>query len=212
MLNRCLRPVRILLAVVGLALAGTGCGTTKNPAPPPVVPEAVVRSGYVLTIKVQVDGRKEVEESAVRVSEAGEVRLPLVAPVKVAGLTLNELRDKLAASYREYFVNPQVTADFVADDKSGVSPWGTVTVLGRVKNPGHVPLPPTRDLSLLSAIQAAGGFDTSADQGSIRVSRTGPSGAETHTVDLKSLGTQERSSVDLVLRDGDVVYVPELMF
>lgn len=212
MLNMYFRSARVLLAMLGLALTGTGCGTTKHAAPPLVVPEAVVRSGYVLTIKVQVDGRKEIEESAVRVSEAGEVRLPLVAPVKVDGLTLNQLRDKVAASYSEYFVNPQVSVDFAADGNSGVSPWGTVTVLGRVKKPGHVPLPATRDLSLVAAIQAAGGFDTSADQGGIRVSRTGPSGAETRKVNLKDLGTQERSTVDLVLRDGDVVYVPELMF
>lgn len=228
----------ILLAVLSLAVAGGGCrlvgrggdpssvalrgDRSDSPAGPaagyelraPINPAsvAVVRSGFILTVTVQVDGRKEIDEASVRVSEEGDVRLPLVGSVPVAGLTLTALRDKLTDLYLGYFVRPQVGVDFVVDGKSSVSPWGTVTILGRVKNPGQVALPPTRDLSVVAAIQAAGGFDTSADQGGIRITRRGPAGAETHKVNLRALATGARGGVDVRLVDGDVVYIPELMF
>lgn len=200
-----------------LMLRGTDTGQAPVAAPAaapdrPAAAGAVVRPGFVLTLTVLVDGRKEIDESGARVSEDGDVRLPLVGPVQVAGLTLNTLREKVTNLYREYFVEPQVSVDFVADTQGGVSPWGTVTVLGRVKNPGNVPLPPTRDLSVVAAIQAAGGFDTSADQGGIRVTRNGPEGRESRRINLKALGTGGTTSGDLLLKDGDVVYIPELMF
>lgn len=184
----------------------------KPKQPTNSVSSAVVRPGYVLAVSVQVEGKKEIQESDARVSEEGDVRLPLVGTVAVAGLSLAELREKVAELYRGYFINPQVDVDFVVDGKSGVSPWGTVTVLGRVKTPGQISLPPTGDMSVVAAIQAAGGFDTSADQGGVRISRAGPTGTQTRRVNLKTLGSKGYSAEDLMVRDGDVIFVPEWLF
>ncbi len=169
----------------------------------------VIRQGLVLNVRVEVQGRWEVDEKAVRVTSEGEIHLPLIGSVAAGGLTLNALRDRVEQQYAEYYVNPRVAVDFVADEDRNIFPWGTVTVLGRVKRPGIVPLPATQVLSVVAAIQAAGGFDTSADQRSIRI--TG-SDDQTRRVNLRELGRTGRSTEDPLLREGDVVYVPEFLF
>lgn len=92
---------------------------------------------------------------------------------------------------------------------SAVSPWGYVTVLGRVKKPGQVNVPPTRELTVSRAIQLAGGLDTSARSNAIRVTRTRGSAAEQFEVDLDRIGALGQTKDDVRLLPGDVVYVPE---
>ncbi len=169
----------------------------------------VIRQGLVLNVRVEVQGRWEVDEKAIRVTCAGAVHLPLIGSVTADGLTLNAFRDRVEQQYAEYYVNPRVAVDFVADEGRNTFPWGSVTVLGRVKNPGVVPLPPTQVLSVVAAIQAAGGLDTSADQRSIRV--TGRN-EQTRRVNLRELGRTGQSTENPLLQEGDVVYVPEQFF
>jgi polysaccharide export outer membrane protein len=116
--------------------------------------------------------------------------------------------------YKDYFVNPQVIVDFVRDEnKEGISPWGYVTVLGRVKKPGRIAIPATRDLTVSGAIQQAGGLDTSAQLGAIHVTRRAPNGKTvTKDVNLNAIGVGGRVEDDIVLESDDVVYVPESTF
>ncbi len=174
---------------------------------------ALVRAGLILRISVMVAGKKEIEEAALRVSDEGDIRLPFLGSVAVGGLRLSEVTDLLTQRYRSYFVNPQLIVEFAAQQAEGAAPWGKVTVLGRVKNPGSIPLPPTRDLTVSAAIQTAGGFDTSADQGDIKVTRRSATGEPvTERVNLKAVGARGEASQDMVLEDGDIVFVPERIF
>ena len=120
----------------------------------------------------------------------------------------------MAGLYKEYLVNPQVILDFVRDDnKEGLSPWGNVTVLGRVKKPGRITIPATRDLSVSAAIQQAGGFDTSAKDTAIRITHRNDRGVvTTREVNLHAVGAEGQIEEDVVLEPDDVVFVPELMF
>jgi len=94
-----------------------------------------------------------------------------------------------------------------------ISPWGQVTVLGRVKQPGRVNIPPTKDLTVSAAIQNAGGLDSSAKDSAIRVTRRLDDGTyQTMDVDLRAVGARGARANDLILRDGDVVFVPQMMF
>jgi protein involved in polysaccharide export with SLBB domain len=88
-----------------------------------------------------------------------------------------------------------------------------VTVLGRVKKPGKISLPATRDLVLSAAIQQAGGFDTSAKETAIRITRRlSNGGLKTREVNLHSVGAQGLVEEDVLLEPDDVVFVPELVF
>jgi len=161
-----------------------------------------------------VSGNKEIDEPAKRISNAGEISLPLIGNVQANGMSLDELTMRLTALYSEYFVQPQVVIEFVKDQNSDmVSPWGYVTVLGRVKSPGRVSIPPTQDMTVSGAIQKAGGLDTSAKDSAIRVTRQLPNGkSPQYEVDLRSVGSRGRVHDDLILKPGDVIFVPEMIF
>jgi protein involved in polysaccharide export with SLBB domain len=86
-------------------------------------------------------------------------------------------------------------------------------VLGRVKEPGRVAIPATRDLTVSGAIQQAGGFAPSAKDSAILVTRSLPDGkTESRTINLKAVGTAGRLEDDIILQAEDVVFVPEAMF
>ncbi|MCU0857657.1 MAG: polysaccharide export protein [Pontiellaceae bacterium] len=173
-----------------------------------------LRSGMILNISVLVAGKPAITEPAKRISETGDITLPILGNVKTEGLTLKSLAEALTKNYREYFVDPQIVVDFAQGETSaGIYPWGYVTVLGRVKSPGRVEIPATRDLTVSRAIQQAGGLNTSAQDAAIRVTRRTASGqTETVEINLREVGTHGRIGEDILLLPNDVVFVPELRF
>ena len=191
----------------------SGVVSNRTPA---VRDEAVkLRPGLVLDVMVLVSGKKEIEEPGKRISDNSMITLPLIGSIKIKeDDTLDTLSLHLAELYKEYFVKPQAIVDFVRDDnKEGLSPWGNVTVLGRVKKPGKISIPATRDLTLSAAIQQAGGFDTSAKDRAIRITRRLPNGTmNAREVDLHSVGAEGLVEDDILLEPDDVVFVPELVF
>ena len=208
--------------LVGL-LVCAGCQSSRpapgNAAPPPSQEEptgvtgVLLRPGLTVTVQVLVAGHKEIEEKNRRISESGTITLPLVGDVHVADLSIPNAQALLKTSYSRYYVAPQIIVECLMETgESAVSPWGYVTVLGRVKKPGQINVPPTRELTVSRAIQLAGGLDTSARSNAIRIRRTNGSGAEQFEVDLDRLGTQGQTQDDMRLLPGDVLYVPEAVF
>jgi protein involved in polysaccharide export with SLBB domain len=164
----------------------------------------VVGSGVTQPITMQV-----------LVDQNGDITLPhlLQAPVQCNKLTLDALKQKLVKVYSEYYKQPQITVTFAPYDGKGVSPWGTVTVLGEVASPGPVNMPPTMDLTVTKVLQAAGGLRPFADKKSIKVSRCDRDGKITkYNIDLIEIGEKGRIEKDLLLRAGDVVWVPETWY
>ena len=171
-----------------------------------------VRPGVVVIVQVSSVGQQPVTMQA-QVDQNGEIILPylLDKPVLCDGLTLDVLKDKLMKAYEYYIKQPQLTVTFAPfDGKTGVSPWGTVTVLGEVASPGPVNMPPTMDLTVTKVLQAAGGLKPFANKGKIRITRCEKDGSKTITiVDLNEIGKEGRVEKDIALRAGDVVWVPE---
>ncbi len=174
----------------------------------------LLRPGLVVRITVLVSGKREIDAETVRVSDNNQLDLPLIGPVPAQGMTLLELNSTLQILYQDYFINPQVFADFVLEDRpDAISPWGSVVVLGRVRTPGRVNIPPTQDLTVSAAIQQAGGLDTSAKVTSVRVTRRSVEGSpEVFIIDFSAIGSRGRSENDLILRPGDLIFVPERVF
>jgi len=189
-------------------------GSLATRAKPKTDQRAILKPGLMLSFDVSVAGETEISETR-RIAENGLVSLPLLGRFKVEGMTIDELARMLEAKYAEsYFVNPTVEVGFFLDGSEGaVSPWGSVTVLGRVNKPGRVGMPPTRDMTVSLAIQKAGGFNSSAKQTAIRVTRSVPGGKdETIKVNLEKVGSRGRHEDDIELKAGDVIFVPESFF
>jgi polysaccharide export outer membrane protein len=87
----------------------------------------------------------------VRVSDAGEISLPLLGTARVAGLPIREAEDLVGRqlAQRGYFNDPQVS---IFDREYTTQ---AISVLGEVQKPGIYPLPGAR--TLFDAISAAGG-------------------------------------------------------
>jgi len=151
----------------------------------------------------------------VLVDQNGDITLPLLLqePVACDGLTLDALKQKLVKAYSKYYRQPMITVTFAPYDGKGVSPWGTVTVLGEVGNPGPVNMPATMDLTVTKVLQAAGGCKPFADKTAIRVTRCDKDGNQTRTyVNINEIGKDGRVDKDMSLRAGDVVWVPETWY
>lgn len=167
-----------------------------------------VRPGVALSISVTAVGASSRESKQYFVDAEGFISMELVGRVKVDGMTLIELQNKIASAYKEYYIEPSVTATFLSGPGM-VSPWGTVIVLGEVGRPGPVDVPSTMDLTVLRALQLAGNVTSIADKRRVKVTRCDKDGNRTSTiVDLVAIGEDGRPDKDMLLKAGDVIYVP----
>jgi polysaccharide export outer membrane protein len=171
-------------------------------APQAVYPRGAeeYRIGPQDLLDIQIFGADELNRT-VRVNFAGYVSLPLVGLVKAAGLTSEQLEQRLAADFaRQYLKNPQVSV-FVKEYISQ-----RVTVEGAVKKPGVFPL--AGRTTLLQALALAEGLTALADPGSVKLFRTEPGGTkETLTFDLVKIRHGE--IIDPVIKGDDIVQVGE---
>ena len=166
-----------------------------------------MRPGVALVVEVGS------ETMNVTVDREGNITLPHLLekqPIYCDGLTLESLKLKLVGVYRKYYCQPMVTVTFAPYDGKGVSPWGTVTVLGEVGKPGPVNMPATMDLTVTKVLNSSGGCKPSADKTRIRVTRCDKDGNQTRTyVNINEIGKKNgRVDKDIPLRPGDVVWVP----
>jgi len=169
-----------------------------------------VRPGVALSISVTAAGTQGHAASQYFVDAEGYITMELVGRIKCDGLTLVGLQEKVAAAYKDYFLEPHVTATFIYQaGQNMVSPWGTVKVLGEVQRPGPVDVPSTMDLSVLRALQLAGVVTSVADKRRVQVTRCDKDGKRTRTkVDVIEIGEEGRPDKDMLLKAGDVVWVP----
>lgn len=147
-----------------------------------------------------------------RLSTSGEMTLPLIGTVNIAGRTLREAEKEVRQRYLEggYFVNPHVMLS--------VSEYGAhfVTILGQVNRPDRIEMPiEASTIGLVAAITQAGGFTRLARDDAVQVTRQTATGAERHiTIDVREfLGRRGSGGADeFQLQPGDVVFVPERLF
>lgn len=173
-----------------------------------------IRPGIALIVQVGSVAAPPVSMECL-VDQNGDITLQhlLQSPIACDGLTLEALKQKLVKAYSVYYRQPQVTVTFAPYDGRGVSPWGTVTVLGEVGNPGPVNMPATMDLTVTKVLQSAGGLKPFADRSGIIVTRCDKDGNQTRTrVDINEIGKDGRVDKDMSLRAGDVVWVPETWY
>jgi polysaccharide export outer membrane protein len=151
-------------------------------------------------VRVQVFQNLDMTTEA-RVSEAGEISLPLIGAVKVGGLTPGESEKLIATRLRDggFMQRAQVTVNVQQFRSQQVS------VLGSVGRPGRYPLE-QRGVRLTEMLATAGGILPTGSDSLILVRREG--GKSTRTVvDLPSLYLNDRTDLDIEVKGGDSIYV-----
>jgi polysaccharide export outer membrane protein len=87
----------------------------------------------------------------------------------------------------------------------------TIYVFGEVKNPGALQVQISKKISLLQAVAQAGGPTENASISKIAIKRRDKRGKEINmTVNLKDV--RKGKKPDIILQEGDTIYVPESIF
>ena len=168
---------------------------------------AIVGSNYVLkssdVIQIEIYKEEDLDKN-VRIEGDGTVSLALVGKVEVAGLTVSEAKSLITDLYnRDYLVNPQVSVLVVS-----FSPK-VVRVLGSVNNPGVVEMPYDRDLTLTEAIASVRGISRLGNPKALKIKRlSGDDASQQIEVNFSKILT-DPDAEDVVLEEGDTIWVPE---
>lgn len=154
-------------------------------------------------LKIQFFQESDLDRE-LRVSRDYTIVMPLVGSVSVKGRTVRDLEQTLTELYRkDYIVNPQINIT-IREYASR-----SVTVLGAVNNPGAVPLPPERELTLLDTIARAGGFSRLSNRKAVSLTRNLPDGRTiNYIINAEQMMTGDTNN-QWTVRDGDVISVPE---
>lgn len=163
--------------------------------------EVIIYDEPDLSIDQRIDGR-------------GQIRVPLLGTVRIAGMTVREAEEYLQSNYvdKRILRNPMVTIH--------VSEYAPkeVSVLGAVVDPGRVTLPiEAGSLDIIEVISKVGGFTGIARSNRVRVSRQDENGREVDfTVDVEKMisgrGRGSSSQKRFEVFPGDVIYVDERLF
>lgn len=139
----------------------------------------------------------------VRVNADGEISLPLIGNIRVGNMTVLDAQNLITELYeKDYLVDPQITLLILEYVER------RVTVTGQVNQPGPVIIPPEEQMTFSQAIAAARGPNLRADLDNIILTRTMPDGkVRKFTLDWDEIVKDPRK--DIVLKDGDIIFVDE---
>ncbi len=157
---------------------------------------------------VNVSGKPEFSTIAngkgSRVDGAGNLHLPLVGSVRVAGLTLEQAQSVVREAFASYLKEPWAVIE-IAEYRTK-----QVFIFGAVKKPGPVPML-QGGLNLAQAIATAELRDSYYDFNHVRIIRSlSATKGELIVVDFERILQGE--ALPFLLRDGDIVYVPKNRF
>ncbi len=138
-------------------------------------------------------------ETTTRISDNGNIIMPLLGQVKVEGLTVSQASGRIAELLANgYIINPQVNI-FVQEFRSKKA-----IVLGRVNKPGIIEI--SGPITFLELISKAGGLaDDFGDTATIK--RKNGRKDDVVTINVKSLIEGGDLSQNIPIRDGDTIYV-----
>ena len=163
--------------------------------------QATLRVGDPVDLKISgVPAEEQAQVNNVYTVDAnGSVNLPYINKVQANGLTPAQLAASIEGAYRsgKIYTNPTITIIMQPAARF-------VNVGGAVRTPTRVPF--TEDMTLLTAINAAGGFNDFADQKKVRVLR----GSDVQVFDVRQ--SRRDPSKDIKLQPGDRVEVPQSFF
>lgn len=144
-MRRCLKVAAVTSLLLGLA----ACAPGANLPPLPEDSKAEFRIGPGDQVRIITVG-EDVLTGDFRVSDSGNVAVPLVGSVQANGLTPAELGNRISGDLKRknLFKNPSVSVEVLA--------YRPIFILGEVNKPGQYPYQP--DMTVLTAVAVGGGF------------------------------------------------------
>ena len=203
-----MKPIRNLsrqvamMVMIAFAVGSVGCSGVGTPLP--LEPEPGEREPYVIGIPdvLQILVWRNPELSVeVMVRRDGKISVPLVDDVQAEGLTPQELKEVLTEALAEFVTAPDVTV-IVEQTNSH-----TVTVVGGVARSGQISL--VRQMRVLEAIAAMGGFNIWARRNQVRIFRQNDDVTVEYVFNYGAFSSGKASASNILLQPGDTIVVPE---
>lgn len=135
------------------------------------------------------------KSSSYTLNNQGEIFLPKIGKLKVAGMTCGELKDKLTAEWGKYIKEIAVDVQF-----GGF----TVNVLGEVKGPGTKSFK-SEKATLIDAISASGGLADDGKRNDVMLVREDSGKRITYRLDLRDAKIYQSPAFQL--QQNDLIYV-----
>ncbi len=136
-----------------------------------------------------------------RLSDQGNISFPLIGTVPLSGATVSAAQDRIAKMLKDggFVLKPQVSVQIVQVRSAQVS------ILGQVGRPGRYPIE-TVNSKVSEMVAAAGGV---IQGGGDVVTLVGTRGGKPikHEIDLPAILQAGRSDLDIVVANGDILYV-----
>ncbi len=140
-------------------------------------------------------------ESGSVVHPDGTIFYPYTGSLSVAGMAVGEARKLIAKSLSKYIESPQVEVSVAAFRSQ------RVFVTGDVVQPSILPITNV-PLTLLDAVNAAGGLGVDADWRSVVLTSEDESGSTHTNIDLYALYQKGDMSQNTLLAHNDIIHVP----
>lgn len=188
----------------GAAVLLAGCAAVSGPgapapAPAPAADDPAYRIGPEDTLEISV-WKEDALKTTALVRPDGGISFPLAGDVPVAGRTATEVRDELARRIARFVPDPEITVAVAR-----VASY-RVYVLGRVNRPGDYAV--GRPIDVLQALALAGGTTPFASEDDMRIVRRVDGRSVPIPFDYTRLRKGGDLSQNIVLRSGDVLFVP----
>lgn len=130
------------------------------------------------------------------VDQEGEIEIPVVGRMKLAGLTASQAKEKLYTAVSPFLKEPLIEVSFASFK---------VTILGEVKAPGSYVIS-SQNANLFTALAAAGDMPHSAKRYDIRLYRDYNGKRTIRKFDIRKASVLEDPDIFL-MRPNDVIYV-----
>ncbi len=194
----------------GSAISQPATSTSTLPAAASSSSAVSAPAGYILSpndqVAVEVFGEDDLRTNG-RLNPEGNLSVPLLGSIRLAGLTLTQAAAKLTELYgRDYLVNPKVNVMLLGYARRRFS------VLGQVNRPGSYEMPDGSPggIDILEAIAMAGGYTRIAAPERVTVRRHSTAGDQVLRVNAKRL--TKGSGGGFRVEPGDTITVGESIF
>ena len=173
-------------------------GATGGVIDPYAAEYNLFRVGDILSIQLSGVPISDLATYQVKVDDDGNISMPHIGNVKAAGVSAAELQNKIETLYKanRIYTNPTVTVVFFQERY--------VSVSGEVRLPTRLLY--NKDLTVLGAIAATGGFTEYADRGNIKLIRGGT------TTRFDARAALKDPKKDMPLLPNDIVHVERTVF
>jgi len=163
--------------------------------------QASLRQGDALEIRLTGVPVDEIQQftAVYTIDDSGSINLPYIGYMKAEGLLPNQLQAAIEKKLQEdeIYTHPSITVVVQAGQRF-------LSIGGAVRAPGRIPY--TADLTLMSAINTAGGFTDFADQKKVRLVHEGKAQV------INTAKIRKDPKLDVKVFPGDQIEVPQSWF